>query len=76
MQTPDAIRIEIERWRTFIHEQRLVVVDLKRRDPMTPRERIEGESASIEAAGAAIIVSALTWALGEAGSPTERVRIG
>lgn len=31
--------------------------------------------ASIEAAGAAIIVSALTWASGEIASPTVRVKI-
>lgn len=75
MQTQEAIRIEVERWRAFVREQRLVIVDLKRRDAMTPRERIEGESASIEAASAAIIISALTWALGETREPTVRVKI-
>lgn len=71
---PEDIRAEIARWRAFIHEQR-PIVDLRRGKDATPRERNEGESASIEAAGPAIIVSALTWSLGETESPTVRVKM-
>lgn len=74
LRTHEEIRTAIERWRAFIHEQR-VTIDLRRRENATPRERIEGESASIEAAAAAIVISALTWALGETREPTVRVKI-
>jgi hypothetical protein len=44
-------------------------------DRATPRDKIEGANASIEAAGAAIIIGALTWVLGDAAEPTIRVKI-
>lgn len=70
------IRAEIAHQESTIRERRLVHTDMRAKgDRATARERIEGASASIGAAGAAIIIGALTWALGETASPTTRVKV-
>lgn len=75
-RTPLEIQGEIERWKAFICEKRIVIETIQRKgDRATPHERIEESGASTDAAGAAIIVRALTWALGEIESLTRRVKI-
>lgn len=73
---PDEIRAAINHWSDFIREQRPIHRAMRDKgDRATPRERIEGANASIEAAGAAIIVNALTWALGKTSGPTVWVKV-
>lgn len=76
MRTPVEIQDEIAKWVSFVRARRVTVDAVRDKGALAaPRERIEGESASIEAAAASIIVNALTWALNETPSPTIHVRI-
>lgn len=72
MRTPDEIRAAIAYWSDYIREKRWIRENCARG---TPRDKIEYAGASIEGAAAAIIVSTLTWTLGEIESPTVWVKV-
>lgn len=72
---PEQILAEIADHESIIREQRMIHAAMRDRgDRATPREKIEGSNASIEAAAASIIIGVLTWVLGETSEPTVRVK--